>query len=151
MKPTILLVEDDKNDVFLMERAFSKTSVVTETHVARDGREALCYLHGEGKYADRKLHPLPCVTLLDLNLPHVHGLEVLKQIRADPALRKLVVVVVTSSVADSDIDRAYDLGANSYLSKPNGLLEGEALAEMISHYWLHKNQLTRSFSGQCGA
>jgi CheY-like chemotaxis protein len=151
MKRTILLVEDDQNDVFLMERAFGKTSVAPEMRVAHDGREALCYLHGEGKYADRTRHPLPCLTLLDLNLPHVPGLEVLKQIRANPALRKLVVVVVTSSVADFDIDRAYDLGANSYLSKPNGLEEGQALAEMISHYWLNKNQLARSSSRDCVA
>lgn len=151
MKPTILLVEDDANDVFLMERAFGLASVPTEIRVARDGREALCYLRGEGKYADRERHPLPCLTLLDLNLPHVQGLEVLKQIRADPNLRKLIVVVLTSSVADSDIDRAYDLGANSYLTKPNGLEEGEALAEIIGQYWLHKNRLASSSLAKCVA
>jgi len=143
MNPTILLVEDDKNDVFLMERAFGKASVPPEMRVARDGREALRYLRGEGEYADRK-HPLPRLTLLDLNLPHVHGLEVLKQIREDPRLRKLIVVVLTSSIADSDIERAYELGANSYLSKPNNLEEGEQLAELIGEYWLHKNRVPRS-------
>jgi CheY-like chemotaxis protein len=138
-------VEDDKNDVFLMERAFGKASVPVQMQVARDGREALRYLRGEGKYADRERHPLPCLTLLDLNLPHVHGLEVLKQIRAEPRLRKLIVVVLTSSVADSDIEQAYDLGANSYLSKPNNLEEGEELAELLARYWLNKNRLCSSF------
>ncbi|MBC8096338.1 MAG: response regulator [Akkermansiaceae bacterium] len=134
-----------------MERAFGKASVPTDMRVAHDGREALSYLRGEGKYTDRERHPLPSLTLLDLNLPHVHGLEVLKQIRADPDLRKLVVVVFTSSFADSDIDRAYDLGANSYLSKPNGLEEGEALAELIGQYWLNKNRLASSSLAKCVA
>jgi CheY-like chemotaxis protein len=134
-------VEDEKNDVFLMERAFGMASVPTDVRVACDGREALRYLRGEGEYADRKQHPLPCLTLLDLNLPHVHGLEVLKQIREEPHLRKLIVVVLTSSVADSDIEQAYELGANSYLSKPNGLDEVQELVELFGQYWLNKNLL----------
>jgi CheY-like chemotaxis protein len=151
MKPTILLVEDDENDVFLMERAFGKASVPAELHIAPDGREALRYLHGEGEYADRERHPLPCLLLLDLNLPHVHGLEVLKQIREDPRLRKLIVVVLTSSVADSDIEQAYELGANSYLSKPNGLEGFEELVELIGQYWLNKNKLASSLLAECVA
>jgi CheY-like chemotaxis protein len=143
MKPTILLVEDESNDVFLMEDAFRKGSVPVQVQVARDGREALRYLRGEGQYADRKRHPLPRLTLLDLNLPHVHGLQVLKQIREEPHLRKLIVVVLTSSIADSDIDRAYALGANSYLSKPNNLEAVQELVELIGQYWLGKNRLPR--------
>ena len=151
MKPTILLVEDDKNDVFLMERAFGKASVPTEVRVACDGREALRYLRGEGEYADRERHPLPCLTLLDLNLPYMHGLEMLKQIHEDPHLRKLIVVVLTSSVADSDIERAYELGANSYLIKPNNLEEVQELVELIGQYWLNKNRLTSSLLAECVA
>ena len=151
MKPTILLVEDEEDDVFLMERAFGKASVAVDVRVVRDGREALHYLKGEGEYADRERHPLPCLTLLDLNLPHVHGLEMLKQIREDPRLRKLIVVVLTSSVADSDIERAYDLGANSYLSKPNGLEGFQELAELIGQYWLNKNRLASSSLAECVA
>ena len=83
--------------------------------------------------------------MLDLNLPHLNGLEVLKQIRDEPRLRKIIVVVLTSSVADSDIERAYGLGANSYLSKPNNLEEVQELVELISQYWLNKNRLSRSF------
>lgn len=151
MKPTILLVEDEKNDVFLMEHAFAKASVPARVQVVRDGREALHYLRGEGDYADRQQNPLPCLTLLDLNLPHVHGLEVLKQIRAEPRLRKIIVVVLTSSVADSDLERAYGLGANSYLIKPNNLEEVQELVELIGQYWLHKNRLSSSSFAECVA
>ena len=151
MKPTILLVEDDENDVFLMERAFGKASVPVQIQVARDGREALRYVHGEGKYANREQYPLPWLTLLDLNLPYVPGLEVLKQIREHPELRKLVVVVLTSSVADSDLEHAYELGANSYLSKPNSLEEVQELAELLGRYWLNKNRLASFVFGECMA
>ena len=140
MKPTILLVEDDDNDVFLMQRAFGKASVPVQVQVARDGREALRYLRGEGDYADRERHPLPRLTLLDLNLPYLHGLQVLKQIREDPRLRKLIVVVLNSSVADSDVERAYELGANSYLSKPGNLEGVQELVELLAQYWLKKNR-----------
>ena len=151
MKPTILLVEDDENDIFLMERAFGKASVPVQIQVARDGREALRYVHGEGKYANREQYPLPWLTLLDLNLPYVPGLEVLKQIREHPELRKLVVVVLTSSVADSDLEHAYELGANSYLSKPNSLEEVQELAELLGRYWLNKNRLASFVFGECMA
>ncbi|HEY0549918.1 MAG TPA: response regulator [Verrucomicrobiae bacterium] len=149
MKPTLLLVEDDENDVFLMERALSKAGMSAQVRVARDGREALRYLHGEGDYADREQHPLPKLTLLDLNLPYVHGLQVLKQVRAAPGLRTLVVVVVSSSIADSDIAQAYALGVNSYLSKPNALEGFQELAELINRYWLKKNKLP--VSAECAA
>ena len=149
MKPTILQVEDDANDVFLMERAWGKASFSSQVQVAPDGREALRYLHGEGEYADRERHPLPCLTLLDLNLPYVHGLEVLKQIRADPRLRKFIVVILTSSLADSDIERAYELGANSFLTKPNNIEDLQELVELIGQYWLHKNKLASSLLAAC--
>jgi CheY-like chemotaxis protein len=140
MNLTILLVEDDENDVFLMEHAFRKAGVPAQVRVARDGREALRYLRGEAHYADRERHPLPCLTLLDLNLPYVHGLEVLKQIRQDPNLRTLIVVILSSSIADSDINEAYNQGANSYLSKPNGLEEVVELVDLIARYWLGRNR-----------
>src|ERR1043165_9649281 len=100
MKPTVLLIEDDENDAFLMTRAFDRASIPADVRVARDGREALRYLHGQDRYGDGKSHLLPALTLLDLNLPHVQGLDVLKQIRLESCLRKLVVVVLTSSLAD---------------------------------------------------
>ena len=151
MNPTILLVEDDEDDVFLMERAFGKASTPVQLQVVPDGREALRYLRGEGDYADRERHPLPCLTLLDLNLPYFHGLEVLKQIREHRDLRKLVVVILTSSVADADIEKAYELCANSYLSKPNSLEEVQELAELLGRYWLNKNKLASSLLAECMA
>lgn len=149
MKPTILLVEDDENDVFLMERAFRIAGVEAQLCVARDGREALRYLHGEGELGNREEHPLPSLTLLDLNLPYVTGLEVLRQIRDDPHLRKLVVVVLTSSLADSDVEEAYALGANSYLLKPGTIEERQELVELIQHYWLKKNRVASSLPAEC--
>jgi CheY-like chemotaxis protein len=139
-KPTILLVEDDENDAFLMERAFGKAGVPVRLQVVRDGREALRYLRGEGDFADRRRFPVPRLVLLDLNLPHVRGLDVLKQIRADPHLRQLLVVVLTSSAADTDVKQAYELGANSYLTKVARLEEVQALVELITQYWLKWNQ-----------
>jgi len=144
MTPTVLLIEDDENDAFLMKRAFEQVSIPADVRVARDGREALRYLLGQGSYGDRKRHPLPSLTLLDLNLPHVHGLDVLKQIRLESRLRKLVVVVLTSSLADSDIQQAYDLGANSYLSKPTGLEELQQFVELLGQYWLKENRTAGS-------
>ena len=143
MKPTILLVEDDPNDVFLMERAFAKGSVPVQVQVAGDGREALRYLRGEGDYADRERFPMPVLTLLDLNTPYVHGLQVLKQIREDPRLRKLIVVVLTSSDSRSDIEQAYDLGANSYVRKPSGLERMDELVELLGRYWVTANKIFR--------
>ena len=148
MNPTVLLIEDDENDAFLMKRAFERGSIPADVRVARDGREALRYLLGQGPYGDRKRHPLPSLTLLDLNLPHVHGLDVLKQIRLESCLRKLIVVVLTSSLADSDIEQAYELGANSYLSKPTGLEELQQFVELLGQYWLKENRLATSSAAE---
>jgi CheY-like chemotaxis protein len=143
MTPTILLVEDDANDVFLMKRAFGKAGVPVQLHVARDGREALCYLRGDGQYADRERYPLPVLMLLDLNLPYVPGLEVLRQVREDPSLRGLVIVVLSSSLAEADLVQAYELGANSYLSKPNELEAVQEQVKAIGQYWLQINRFPR--------
>lgn len=151
MKPTVLLVEDDENDVFLMERAFRKGGIQVDLQIAPDGREALRYLSGHEGYADRDRHPLPALTLLDLNLPYVNGLEVLRQIRADPHLNKLVVVVLTSSLADSDIEEAYALNANSYLSKPHGLEEVQEVVDLLAGYWLRHNRMASSLMPECVA
>ena len=150
MKPTLLLVEDDQNDAFFMTRAFAKASQPAEVFVAHDGREALRYLRGEGDYADRARYPFPCLTLLDLNLPYVPGLQVLKQIREHPRLRKLIVVVLTSSLADSDIEGAYAMGANSYLTKATGLNEVQKLVDLLTEYWLKTNRLASSLADGAG-
>lgn len=131
---TILLVEDDENDILLIRRAFQKANVINPLVVVRDGEEAVAYL------ADLDGRPVPEVILLDLKLPRRDGFEVLEWLRAQPGLRRLPVVILTSSSQMPDIQRAYDLGANSYLVKPvsfDGLLE---MVRTLGFYWLILNQ-----------
>lgn len=138
-RPQILVVEDDENDVFFLRRALQSTGVQADLHVAADGRQALDYLHGRGAFADRTQHPLPNLVLLDLKVPYVSGLDVLRQIRATPELRKLIVIVLTSSALDSDVVQAYEIGANSFLVKPSRLEEQKLVAQRIADYWLGVN------------
>ncbi len=137
---TILLVEDDSNDVLLIRRAFKKANIANPLQVVEDGDRALTYLEGQGPYADREQYPLPILVLLDLKLPRRSGLEVLAWLRQRQGLKRLPVVVLTSSKENRDIDQAYDLGANSYLAKP---VEFDALVEMMKSlgvYWLILNE-----------
>lgn len=130
----ILLVEDNEDDILLIERAFRKANVANPLVVVHDGEEAVAYL------SDLDGNPIPELVLLDLKLPRKSGFEVLAWLRAQPGLRRLPVVVLTSSGETPDIDRAYDLGANSYLVKPVGF---EALLEMVKAlglYWLLLNR-----------
>lgn len=139
-RDTILLVEDDPTDVLMIRRALSKAGVKNPVHVASDGDAAVAYLSGAGIYADRTLHPLPLLALLDLKLPRRSGHEVLAWIRAEPVLRRLPIVVLTSSRESIDLARAYDLGVNSYLVKP---VDSAALVDMMTavrRYWLEVNQ-----------
>src|ERR1700733_13513141 len=112
MSNTILLVEDEVNDVFFMKHAFMEIGLDNPMQVATDGREAINYLSGVDKYADRERFPLPCLVLLDLKLPRVMGLEVLKWIREQPELETLIVIILSSSQLMPDIEWAYRLGAN---------------------------------------
>lgn len=137
--PHLLLVEDDENDVFFLRRALQSTGASVQLHVASDGRQALDYLLGRGPYQDRTAHPLPTLVLLDLKLPYLSGLEVLRQVRAEPSLRKLIVVVLTSSSLDSDVAQAYESGVNSFLVKPSRLEEQKELASLLARYWLAAN------------
>ncbi|UCD56442.1 MAG: response regulator [Candidatus Hydrogenedentota bacterium] len=136
----ILLVEDDENDVRLIQRALRKGDVPNPIEVVRDGERALDYLFAQGEYADRDRYPLPSLVLLDLKLPKYSGHEVLERIKGEPVLRRLPVVVLTSSTESADINRAYDLGANSYLVKPVRLDDLEKLAQATHLYWLLLNQ-----------
>jgi two-component system response regulator len=138
-RPQLLVVEDDENDVFFLRRALQSTGAALDLHVAIDGRQALDYLHGRNGYADRTKHPLPSLVLLDLKVPYISGLDVLRQIRATPELRKLIVVVLTSSALDSDVVQAYEIGANSFLVKPSRLEEQKLVAQRIADYWLGVN------------
>lgn len=138
MTQTILLVEDDTNDVFFMQRAFKEVGILNPVQVAQDGREAMDYLGGDGVYADRDQFPLPCLALLDLKLPRVMGLELLKWVREQPALNDVIVIILSSSQVGHDIDRAYQLGANAFLVKPSGPLELLEIAAGIKQFWLDR-------------
>lgn len=136
----ILVVEDDPNDVLLIQRAFKKANILNPLKTVGNGDEAVAYLGGEGKYADQEESPSPVLVLLDLKLPRRSGLEVLEWIRAQERLRRLPVVVLTSSRETSDINKAYDLGANSYLVKPVGFDSLLDLVKSLELYWLILNQ-----------
>jgi len=137
------VIEDEPDDRFLIERALAKARIANPVQTVADGDEAVAYLAGEGRFADRTAYPLPILVLLDLKLPRRSGLEVLEWIRSTPHVRRLPVVVLTSSADSADVHRAYDRGANSYLVKP---VEFEALHRMIETlglYWLVLNRLPR--------
>ena len=136
----ILLVEDSPDDALLIQRAFRKANLANPVQLVRDGEEAVAYLSGAAPYDDRGQFPLPVFMLLDLKLPRRSGLEVLAWLRQESAVRRLPVVVLTSSREAVDVNRAYDLGVNSYLTKPVGF---EALIEMVKNvnlYWLVLNE-----------
>ena len=144
----MLLVEDDPNDILLIQRAFAKACLVNPLKVVRDGEEALNYLSGTGDFADRGRYPLPSLILLDLKLPRKSGLEILQWLRQQPVLKHIPVIVLTSSKESSDVSRAYDLGANSYLVKPvgfEGLLE---LVKSIGMYWMILNKTPEPIGDQ---
>ena len=136
----ILLVEDNPDDEELALLAFQRSNIVNEVVVARDGVEALDYLFGTGPHAGRDVTVLPQVVLLDLKLPKVDGLEVLRRVRADPRTRRLPIVILTSSKEEEDMIGSYDLGANSYVRKP---VEFERFVEAVKQlqlYWLVLNE-----------
>lgn len=135
----ILLVEDQPTDVLLVRRAFSRANPSTVVHTAADGDTAVAYLCGEGEFADRKRHPFPKLLLLDLKLPRRSGLEVLDWIRKHARMHQLPVIVLTSSSEMSDINQAYNLGANSYLCKPTAFEDLLALVRTIDEYWVRWN------------
>jgi CheY-like chemotaxis protein len=139
-EPPVLLVEDNIDDVVLIERAFDKARIANPLRSVGDGDEAVAYLAGQGAYSDRHAHPLPVLLLLDLKLPRRGGLEVLAWLRREPSLRRLPVVVLTSSREGADVNRAYELGVNSYLVKPvafDALLD---MMETLNLYWLLLNE-----------
>lgn len=136
----ILLVEDNTDDALLIERAIRKANLKAPVHRVEDGEAACDYLAGTGRYADRTAHPLPTLVLLDIKLPKRSGLEVLRWLRSEPSLGRLVVVMLTSSQEHKDIDEAYARGANSYLVKPISPTEMLDLVKALGLYWLTHNE-----------
>ncbi len=138
MKRTILLIEDEPDDVFFLTHALKKAGIRNPVHVLESGQAAIDYLSGAGKYADRRTYPLPGLILLDLKLPLVPGLTVLKWIREQPHLPPMAIVVLTSSSLPADIENSYRLGANSYVVKPSA---PDQLLELIKDFrnWWFKH------------
>ena len=140
MNKALLLVEDNPTDEKLTVRAFKKSGVTNDVVVVRDGAEALDYLFATGKYAARDASVLPAVVLLDLKLPRIDGLEVLRRIRADERTRCLPVVILTASKEHEDIARGYSLGANAYVRKPVDFHEFAEAAKTLGLFWLLLNE-----------
>lgn len=140
MTRVLLLVEDNPTDEKLTLRGFKKCGVANEIVVVRDGAEALDYLFERGKYAGRIADELPAVVLLDLNLPRVGGLEVLRQIRANERTKLLPVMVLTASKEEEDVVRSYTLGANAYVRKPVDFGDFATAAQTLGLFWLLHNE-----------
>jgi DNA-binding response OmpR family regulator len=147
---TILQVEDDPNDVFLLQHAMTKAGVTNPVQVVTDGRQALEYLQGAGKFADREKFPFPCLMLLDLKLPYVMGLDVLKWVR-DQTEMVLTVIMLTASGEEVDIATAYHLGANGFLVKPSEASKLQEMVKAIKDFWLTHNTLPSESSPQFSA
>ena len=134
----LLQVEDDPNDVFLFQYALKKAGVTNPVHVAEDGQQAIDYLKGTGEFADRAAFPLPSLVLLDLKLPYVMGLDVLRWIRSQ-RVESIAVIILSASAERTDISEAYKLGANAFLTKPSEASQLESIARSINDFWLTHN------------
>jgi len=140
----ILIVEDREDDIVLIRKASEKAALLNPMHVVRDGEEAVAYLSGEGKYANRAEYPLPILVLLDLKLPGMDGFDVLTWIRQQEGIRGLPVVVLTSSSDLTDVNRAYQLGANSFFVKEIDFQGSVDFSKLLQHYWLTKVRTPKS-------
>ena len=134
--PTVLLAEDDPDDILITRIVFKKARLANRLQVVRDGEQAIAYLKGEGRYANRILYPVPMLLLLDLNMPKVNGFEVLEWLQRLPEAERVPVAVLTSSDHDPYAQRAFELGADSYLAKPPNEHELLALVHRLSAYWM---------------
>jgi CheY-like chemotaxis protein len=137
----VLLVEDDVSDFRLIQRAFAKIKPSIPMLRLTHGDEAVAYLAGDVPYENRSLHPIPCVLLLDIKLPRRSGFEVLEWIRMqDSALKRIPIIMLTSSSHQVDVNKAYELGVNSYLVKPSNNSELEQLVSAFRTYWMELNE-----------
>jgi len=136
----ILYADDDDNDVFFLKRAFADAGITNVIEAVADGQQAIDYLAGQGRFSDRARYPLPCLIMLDIQLPRKSGMEVLQWLRQVSGLPCLPVIMFSSSARRDDINNACYLGANSFIVKPPGIEERAQLAKMIKGYWLEFNQ-----------
>lgn len=142
---SILLVEDNPSDIELTRRAYDRSKLPNPLIIVQDGQEALDYLFGQGKHADRQPGDLPALVLLDIKLPNKDGIDVLKSIRQNPKTKRLLVVMLTSSIEERDISESYDSGANSYIRKPVDFIEFSEVLNAIGLYWLVMNEIPPAF------
>ena len=138
---TIVLADDDPDDRQLTEDAFSENRLANQLHCVQDGEELMDYLHRRGAFEKFRSEPLPGLILLDLNMPRKDGREALKEIKADPSLRRIPIVVLTTSKAEEDIVRSYDLGVNSYVTKPVTFKSLVELVKVLGRYWFEVVEL----------
>jgi CheY-like chemotaxis protein len=141
----ILHVEDNQDDQFFLKRALTEAGIENTIHVVDDGQKAIDYLSSQGPYADREEYPIPCLVILDLKLPKVHGLDVLKWIRAHKEFKSIVVVILSSSPLRNDVDTAYEIGVNSFVVKPISAEQMAHIGRLMKEYWLEINE----FSSVC--
>jgi CheY-like chemotaxis protein len=138
----ILYAEDEENDAFFLQRAFRTVGILHPLVIVNDGQEVINYCLGEGDYANTKEQPPPCLIILDLNMPKKSGINVLDWVRKESPIPTIPVIVLTSSLQDSDIDLAYGHGANAYLVKPHKPDELIAMSQSIKDFWLTQNRTT---------
>jgi CheY-like chemotaxis protein len=138
--PTVLIAEDSHDDFFLIQRAFRKAEINADLKWVKDGSEAKAYFMGENPYESRQQFPLPMLVIADLKMPKMNGFELLHWVRTRPEWRRIPFVVLTSSSQGPDINRAYDMGANSYLVKPGRFEDLLQMSQALKTYWLTLNQ-----------
>jgi CheY-like chemotaxis protein len=143
--PVILVAEDDDDYVLLIKQVFARAHIPNPIHVVWNGEEAISYLKGEGKYSNREEYPLPDIFLLDLKMPRVNGMEVLKWVREQPSLASLRILVLTSSDRIRDVNEAYQLGANSFLVKPLDFRDFTHLSRLIADFWFKASRTPETF------
>lgn len=137
---TILLVDDDDNDIVLYQRAMKKAGIENPVRVVVDGQDAMQYLSGSGAYSSRTEHPLPQLIITDLKLPLKTGLDLVAWLRQQPKLRRIPAIVLSSTAHPGEIDRVYEAGANAFLVKPTGMDQLIELFTAIKHFWLSHNR-----------
>lgn len=141
---TILVADDDADDRMMIKDAFAESRLANPLHFVEDGEELMDYLHRRGKFSDPAKSPKPGLILLDLNMPRKDGREALKEIRADEALRRIPIVVLTTSKAEEDIYRTYDMGVNSYITKPVTFVSLVDIMKILATYWFEIVRLPES-------
>jgi CheY-like chemotaxis protein len=137
----ILQVEDDEHDVFFLAHAFKQAEIANPIKVVYDGKEAIDYLSSTGDLPQRSRYPLPCLIILDLKLPRITGMEVLAWLRQESGLPPIPVIVFSSSAHRHDVQRAFALGANAFVSKPGSVAERVRFAKAVKEFWLHFNEV----------